>query len=173
MNQKITGAILALVLVGSVAYLGLSFLSNGETGISGLVTGIFASETEEDPVQNGEEDNGEQNGELDSDVVIYYFWGDGCPVCAQQEPMLDQWEEEYSEEELQIKRFEIYYDEENQELFQEMASEYGMGRLAVPATFIGQEDWLGYNEEMGQEMENKLEECLDTDACINPAEKLD
>ena len=99
-----------------------------------------------------------------SEIRIYYFWGDGCPVCAQQAPFLDRIEEEY---EVEILRFEIYYDRDNQQLFRDFGEVYGIGARGVPTTFIGERSWIGFSSRSGAEMESKIVECLEN-GCEDP-----
>ncbi len=92
------------------------------------------------------------------DVRIYYFWGDGCPICAQQKPFMDKLEEEY---EVDILKFEVYNDRLNQRLFQNVAAEYEVQASGVPMTFIGEESWVGFNDRIESQIESKVEECLE------------
>ncbi len=49
-------------------------------------------------------------------VVIYLFWGDGCPHCAAAKPFLNDLTHRYANTELRA--YEVWYVPENQELFQ-------------------------------------------------------
>lgn len=105
-------------------------------------------------------------------VVIYFFWGDGCPHCANQKPFLEEMEKKYSE--LEVKMFEVYRSKNNQKLFQEIAQAYGIQARGVPATFIGDfEPIIGFGtkETTGVEIENRIKQCIE-DSCISPEKKL-
>lgn len=106
----------------------------------------------------------------DNEVTVYFFWGDGCPHCAEEKSFLEDLEREHPE--LEVKMFEVYHNQSNQELFQEVAEAYGRSVSGVPATFIDDEVWVGYSESIGREIENKIDECLETETCVDPGEKL-
>ena len=50
----------------------------------------------------------------DNPVVVYFFWGEGCPHCAEQKPFLEELEEKYGNE-IEVKMFETWYNRENAE----------------------------------------------------------
>ena len=98
--------------------------------------------------------------------TVYFFWGEGCPHCAEEKPFLEDLEEEYPE--LEVKMFETWNDQENTQLFQEMAAAYNTQARGVPATFIGDSDpVIGYNERIAKDIESKITECLDN-GCPDP-----
>ncbi len=91
-------------------------------------------------------------------VALYFFWGDGCPVCADQKPFLEQLDARYPN--LEVRSYEIYYDEENRELFLEMAAALGFEARAVPTTIVGEQVWIGYTEEyVAPEIEAAVAAC--------------
>ena len=135
--------------------------------------GPFAEEEPDDKGPFAEEepdDNGENNWEeSDAEVILYYFWGDGCPVCPSQEEIIDQIEQEYDEEEFEIRKFEVYYNQRNLQLFQQVTEIYEV-RGAVPATFIGEESYVGLTQK--SELENKINQCLETEECEDPIKEI-
>ena len=73
----------------------------------------------------------------DISSCVYYFYGEGCPHCANVKPVLDELEQKYPD--LNIQRFEIYFNEENAKLFQEAAASYSVPEpWGVPVVFIGE-----------------------------------
>lgn len=104
-------------------------------------------------------------------VEIYFFWGQGCPHCAQEKPFLEKMKEKYPH--LVVKDFEVYYSKENQELFQKVAQAYNTQAEGVPTTFIGKEFVVGFGSEetTGKEIENLVQKCLQ-DQCPSPGEIL-
>ncbi len=102
-------------------------------------------------------------------VVIYFFWGDGCPHCAEEKPFLEGLEDKYSE--VEVKMYETWKNPDNAKLFQELAKAYGTTARGVPTTFIDDKYWVGYADYMSQEMEQKVLYCLGND-CVNPGDKL-
>ncbi|GEM_PF-149888 len=103
----------------------------------------------------------------DDEAVLYFFWGVGCPFCDQQEEFLEELEAEYPE--LKIKDYEVYQDPEGREFFMEMARLHNLDREAVPATFIGEQHWVGFRDAMKEPMEEAVVECIDS-GCPDAAE---
>ncbi len=108
--------------------------------------------------------------ETQNGVVMYFFWGEGCPHCAHEKPFLDQLEGKYPE--LEVKSYEVWYNQENAKLFSEMAETFGTNAKGVPTTFLGDEVWVGYADYMGEEIENRVIYCIEN-GCADPAEKLE
>ncbi len=123
--------------------------------------------------QSGENEEASlvNNVENDSDkVVIYFFWGDGCPHCAVEKPFLEEMENKYPE--LRVESFETWKNQDNAQLFQKVAQAYGIQARGVPTTFIGDfEPIVGYAEYMADDIEAKIVECIEN-GCVNPGDKL-
>jgi len=90
-------------------------------------------------------------------VVIYLFWGDGCPHCAAAKPFLNELTQHYANTELRA--YEVWYVSENQDLFQKMAAAYGFEPHGVPTIFIGNQYWEGYSDQIGKEIEAAVKNC--------------
>jgi cytochrome c biogenesis protein CcdA/thiol-disulfide isomerase/thioredoxin len=104
-------------------------------------------------------------------VEIYFFWGQGCPHCAQEKPFLEELKQKYPQ--LEVKDFEVYYSRENQELFKKVAQAYKTQPVGVPMTFIGKDFIVGFGtkETTGKQIENLIQNCL-TNICPSPEEIL-
>lgn len=102
-------------------------------------------------------------------VQIYFFYGEGCPHCATEKAWLDTIVEKYPE--VELKMFETYNVEENWILYYALAQEYGVQAGGVPATFIGEQNWIGFADYIGDEMESYIVECIET-GCPSPILKL-
>jgi thiol-disulfide isomerase/thioredoxin len=108
----------------------------------------------------------------DSNVELYFFWGKGCPHCAQEEIFLKQLEKKYPQ--LEVKSYEVWYNRENANLFSQMAEAYGARPEGVPTTFIGEfKPVVGYRnyEITGKIIEEKVKLCI-KQGCTNPVEKI-
>ena len=103
-----------------------------------------------------------QDENPDKKAHIYLFWGDGCPHCAEEKPVLEALAEKYPGVELHF--YEIWFNEDNQELMQKMADHYGFEPTSVPTTFIGGQYWVGYNEQVGREIEARCSPAWQTAA---------
>ena len=88
-------------------------------------------------------------------VEVYYFWGDGCPVCAQQKVYLDELVERYPE--VTVHSFEVWNDRDNLALLQAFSTAFGRSVTGVPVTFIGEDAWIGFNAAFGQQMTASVE----------------
>jgi len=90
-------------------------------------------------------------------VVIYFFWGDGCPHCAAAKPFLEGLTQRYPE--VELRAYEVWYVAENRDLFIQMAAAFGFEPTAVPTIFIGDRYWIGYAEPVRAEIEAFVAEC--------------
>ena len=108
--------------------------------------------------------------ESDKKVVVYFFYGDGCPHCSNQKEAMKLWTEKFSD--LEIKSYETWSNPANGEILQGLAQAYGTSVQGVPMTFIGDEFWVGYSSSLDSEMEGKIKECLEN-SCENPGQRLE
>lgn len=103
-------------------------------------------------------------------VIIYFFWGDGCPHCATAKPFLEGLAETYPE--VEVRAYEVWYVDENLELFKKMAAAYGFEPTGVPTIFIGDQYWVGYNDTIKAQIENAVKVCL-ASSCRDPGAGVD
>jgi len=96
-------------------------------------------------------------------VVLYFFWGEGCPHCAAAEPFLVELEQRYPS--LTVRAYEVWNHEANRALFARIAARHGVEPTAVPAFFVGDRHWVGYAEAISApEIERAVQECV-REAC--------
>jgi glutaredoxin len=103
----------------------------------------------------------ETQGSGDTDqpaVTIYLFWGDGCPHCAAAKPFLERLDR--SSDQIVLKSYEVWYVEENQTLFTQMANAHGFEPHYVPTIFIGNRYWEGYSDQIESEIQATVNACL-------------
>lgn len=79
-------------------------------------------------------------------VTVYFFWGDGCPHCAEEHPYLEEKVAEY-EGKLQVKDYELWYHEENGVLLGKFGEAYGFEPDGIPVTFVGNQYLIGFSDE--------------------------
>jgi len=73
----------------------------------------------------------------DISSCVYYFYGEGCPHCANVKPVLESLEQKYPD--LNIQRFEVWYNREDAARFQEVSTAYNVPEpWGVPVVFIGE-----------------------------------
>ncbi len=122
------------------------------------------------PVFSG--DNGDIEADLEDDpdkVTIYWFWGVDCPICEEQKEFIERLEED---DDIEVKSFEVYENPDNRDIFQELVEAYDVPIADVPTTFVGENYWVGFDENIREEIEDTIEDCMKTDHCSSPGEKL-
>ena len=86
---------------------------------------------------------GNESGHTEQcDKTIYLFYGAECPNCQAEEKFLDDLIKNHPE--IQVKRYEVWHNNENLELFKKMAGEKNVKAQAVPTTFVGHQTFVGY-----------------------------
>jgi len=75
-------------------------------------------------------------------VDVYFFYGEGCPHCANVEPFIAEMEQKYP---LRVYGFDIYNNRSCLSLFDEYSSLYGlpMERRGVPTVFVADSYFVG------------------------------
>lgn len=91
-------------------------------------------------------------------VIIYLFWGDGCPHCAAEKPFLE--EMAANNPNIEIRDFEIYNIEANRPKFEAMAKAFGFEPTGVPTTFIGTQYWVGFSDATKEQIQTAVNYCL-------------
>ena len=90
-------------------------------------------------------------------VTVYLFWGDGCPHCAAEKPFLERLTQQSPN--VEVRAFEVWNSPENRGLFYKVAVSLGFEPRAVPTTIIGERYWVGYNDQIGREIEAAVAAC--------------
>ena len=101
---------------------------------------------------------GQTQLQAENEVVIYIFWGDGCPHCAKAKPVLEDLAKNHPT--VKLYEFEIYNSQANQELFAQFGEVYEFTPRYVPTILIGEKMWEGYSDEFTQEITAVVEKCL-------------
>ena len=101
--------------------------------------------------------------------VMYFFWGKGCPHCAEEKVFLDEMKKKYPY--MQIRDYEVWYNKQNAILLTGMAGAYKIKASGIPVTFIGEDAFAGFSEESKEEIEESIRKCSVT-KCIDPMEKM-
>jgi glutaredoxin len=102
-------------------------------------------------------------------LYIYFFWGEGCPHCAEAEPFLENMSRIYKN--VEVESFEVWYDARNRALFQQMAEAHDIESRYVPTIFIGDKIWIGFNAAIGDEIETAIAICS-TSSCPDAGENI-
>ena len=96
-----------------------------------------------------------------STVNLDFFYSATCPHCAKEKEFLKELEKQYPE--VKINQYEVISNRENQKILQEFYEKYKVPENEkgyVPATFTPTEYFVGFNEQIGQDIKNCLKECL-------------
>lgn len=102
---------------------------------------------------------GQAAAQTGGQTIIYFFWGDGCPHCEEAKPFLAQLEQRYPS--VEVRAYEVWYNEANREPLMRMAAKFGFEASAVPTIFIGDRYWVGYaRDPIGQEIEAYVAACV-------------
>lgn len=101
----------------------------------------------------------------DNEVIIYEFYGKGCPHCSKLSTWLDEIQPKYPQ--IIIKEHEIYNNNTNRQLFAEMSQAYGFKMGGVPTIFIGETRIVGFSNQVGERIEAEIQRCMQ-EGCINP-----
>jgi len=102
--------------------------------------------------------------------VLYFFWGDGCPHCEKEKIYLDMAMKKYPQ--LEVKSYEVWHNGTNAVFFSQMLEAAGVKASGVPVTFIHTEVFAGFNDRTAEEIENKIQYCIQNiKTCVEPSER--
>lgn len=91
-----------------------------------------------------------------TDLLVFY--GQGCPHCSAMLVFLDSIKEKYPT--LSVHAYEVYSHRENIEKFATIAAAYNTDIGGVPMAFIGDKAFAGYSAQIGADIENKIQDCV-------------
>jgi glutaredoxin len=104
------------------------------------------------------------------EVVIYEFYGQGCPYCTKMNKWFEEVKPRYPT--LKVVQHEVYSDKENRAFFQQMSQAYGKKAGGVPVVFIGEKRIVGFSKEIGEQIEAEIKSCIEQ-VCPSPVDKLE
>ncbi len=93
----------------------------------------------------------------DNKVNIYFFWGNGCPHCAEEFAFFESIKEKY-EGYYNLYTFEVWYNEKNAELLNIFAENMNDKVTGIPYTIIGNKSFTGFSEKNKDEIINSIVE---------------
>ena len=97
-------------------------------------------------------------------VKLYFFHGDGCPHCAEEEKFLKKAINKYD---IKIVRYEVWHNKDNQVLMEEVKNKYNITANGVPLTIIGNTYKIGYTEDDDLEFERIIKYYIDNNDKYN------
>ena len=93
-------------------------------------------------------------------IEVNFFYGEGCPNCAQIKPVVENIAEKYPGVKFNI--YEIYFNSDNNKLFHQYTEmhEIPFDQRGVPTVFIGDEYYVG--GQIINNLENKILEMIES-----------
>ncbi|MFP4523638.1 MAG: cytochrome c biogenesis protein CcdA [Candidatus Woesearchaeota archaeon] len=105
------------------------------------------------------------NSTTTNSIDVHVFYGEGCPHCAQLHSYLEEVVQTYPQ--LNIINHEVYFNDEERELFMQMSESYGEEIQGVPTIFIGNTVLVGWSNSIkGQFIEEIEQRCVSS--CEDP-----
>ncbi len=95
-----------------------------------------------------------------SRATLYFFWGEGCPHCAKAKPFLQGLGTRYPR--LTVKSYEVFGNEENMKLLENMAKAVGGEARGVPTFIIDGTMLAGFSPEIAEAIEARVKDVLAT-----------
>ena len=106
----------------------------------------------------------------DDKVIIYEFYGKGCPHCTKLNKWIEEIKPKYPQ--LEVVQHEVYKNSTNRKMFQKMAKAYGKNSGGVPSIFIGEKNIIGFSPQIGEKIIAEILKCTEA-FCASPLTKLD
>lgn len=136
-------------------------------------TNWFTSYVEINQNENSNEDNSSSNNENQSTekidtkledikynkdkVNVYLFWGDGCPNCEAEHQFFKEIKQELGDYYI-LNSFEVWYNEDNQDLLKQFSTKMGDEVSLIPYTIIGNKTFIGFGEKTKNQIKSAIKE---------------
>ncbi|MBU0999096.1 hypothetical protein KKG24_02185, partial [Patescibacteria group bacterium] len=95
------------------------------------------------------------------EIQIHFFYSAICPRCAEEKEFLKNLEKKYPE--IEVKEYEVIYNSENQKILKDFYEKYEVPekeRGWVPVTFTPTKYFVGFNQQVAENIESCLRECI-------------
>ena len=86
------------------------------------------------------------------DINVYFFHGEGCPHCAEEEEFLNN----YNDDNINIIRYEVWYNTENSELLDGISQQLEFTVKGVPVTIVGETVIRGYSDSLSNKIDRAI-----------------
>ncbi len=121
-----------------------------------LIT-VFFNTKQITATQLAPENTQPQINQVTKKLPVYFFWGEGCPHCHAESIFLEKIKKDYPN--IEIKAYEVYNNEENYKLLENMLEQRGNRVTGVPVTILGEQIIVGFGKE--QISGAKIKQALD------------
>ncbi len=109
---------------------------------------------------DGNNESSEEN--VSKEVKVYFFYGDGCPHCANAEEFFDSIEEEYGEL-FELVAYETWVNSDNAALLEKIGEARDEVIGGVPYIIIGNKSWHGYGSDNDDEIIDTIKSEYETE----------
>lgn len=101
---------------------------------------------------------------------VYFFYGEGCPHCAKEELLLDQWG---GQGRVIVNRYETWHNKENADFFKKVGKGLNVNITGVPFTVVGEKTFTGFydNATTGAQINSAIEDC-EINGCVDSVAKI-
>ena len=89
-----------------------------------------------------------------SDITVYFFRGEGCPHCAEEEKFLDKVIKKNKN--VKVVEYEVWYNEENANFMNKVKDKLNIKENGVPLTIVGSSYLIGYSSSMDDKFNRML-----------------
>ena len=92
---------------------------------------------------------------------VYFFYGEGCPHCEELINYLNTLPEEYDDY-FDLYTMEVWYDEENSKLMEEVLSKLNQEPSGVPCLIVEDQIFFGYSNKIGKEIKKAIRQAYNS-----------
>jgi len=103
-----------------------------------------------------------------NEVKLHFFYGHGCPHCSSLKLFLDSIKNDYPT--LRVYEYEVYQNDKNRELFEELAEKFDSKIEGVPTVFVDDKVIVGFSDKISSSLKKEISRCLNEE-CGDPVEK--
>lgn len=103
------------------------------------------------------------NAKAEEKINVYLFWGDGCPHCEEAIKFFNSIEDEYGKY-YKLVKYEVWNDQDNSKLMDEVASKLKEQVSGVPYIVIGNKTFNGYAESYDDQIKEAIKNAYESDS---------
>lgn len=107
----------------------------------------------------------------DNKINVYLFWGNGCGYCEAAKEFFANIDKEYSKY-FNLVDYEVWYNEDNNALKEEVAAYFKDDVTGVPYIVIGDETFGGYSSEYDADIKKAIKEAYEDEDYVDAIEKV-
>ncbi|MDT8442330.1 MAG: hypothetical protein RQ723_11795 [Desulfuromonadales bacterium] len=98
-------------------------------------------------------------------IIVYLFWGDGCPHCEDEKRFLKELRRE--EPRLEVRDFEVWHNRDNAAVLIDLLRARDVRSAGIPVTLIGDRLLVGFSAQTADELRERVAVCARSD-CGDP-----